>query len=152
MAKRRRKLDLSQLQKQPPENLRLASLARGSVEGHAYRYTMILPLLSETGEEVFSVEQHVPLITQLLDRRFGGCTVTTPTPHPPLRGTWLPDDAADSVADQHMALQVYARPIEAADRFFQYLKTRLKAVGRQEEIVIERADVWLLSSARPPRG
>jgi hypothetical protein len=62
----KRKLDLSRLYQDPPEDLRLASLHEGRVEGLAFRYTIILPLYSEqTGEEVFSLDNHVTDLIRL---------------------------------------------------------------------------------------
>jgi hypothetical protein len=121
------------------------------LEGHAYRWTIILPLLSETGEEVFSVDRDVGAITRLLDVRFGGCTTNAPTPQPPLHGSWMPDDADQPTIDRNTAITVYSRQLEAADLFFQYLKAALKQMGQQQEILIERASVWLPSAVSVPR-
>jgi hypothetical protein len=51
MGKRRRKLEVAALERHPPDDLRLPSLiADKRLEGHALRYTIILPLLSERGD------------------------------------------------------------------------------------------------------
>lgn len=153
MAKKRktRRRELARLYDQPAGELQLASLAQGRLEGHAYRWTIILPLLSETGEEVFSVDRDIGAITRLLDVRFGGCTTNAPTPQPPLHGSWMPDDADQPVIDRNTAITVYSRQLEAADAFFQYLKAALKRIGGQQEILIERASVWLPSAVTAPR-
>lgn len=39
---------------------------------------------------------------------------------------------------------VYARVSNHVDEFFSRLKAVLKEIGHQEEILIERADVWLM--------
>jgi hypothetical protein len=50
-------------------------------------------------------------------------------------------------------MYVYTRQVEAADRFFQLLKSWLKTAGlhEQDEILIERAPVWLVEAAPLPR-
>lgn len=42
---------------------------------------------------------------------------------------------------------VYARVSDTVDEFFAQLKAVLKEIGQQEEILIERADVWLTPAA-----
>jgi hypothetical protein len=146
-----RNRELSSLYDEPASDVRLPSLARGRLEGHAYRWTIILPLLSETGDEVFSVDRDIGAITRLLDVRFGGCTTNAPTPQPPLHGSWMPDRADQPAIDRNTAIVVYSRQLEAADLFFQYLKSVLKLIGQQQEILIERASVWLPSALPVPR-
>jgi hypothetical protein len=148
MAKRR-KLEVGALERQPPDDLRLPSLiADKRLEGHALRYTILLPLLSERGEEVFSFERHIGPLLRLLARRFGGFTRTAHNPQPPLLGGWLPEGALAPVMDQNLEIRVYCRQIpDAADVFFQHLKTfLLGAVAHQpqDEILIERVPVWLV--------
>jgi hypothetical protein len=149
MARKRRKLETAPLERQPPDDLRLPSLvADKRLEGHALRYTLVLPLLSEFGEEVFSFEDHLGPLLRLLSRRFGGFTRTAHIPQPPLLGGWYPEGAPAPVLDQNLEIRVYARQIpDAADHFFQRLKSLLlKAVvyQPQEEILIERVPVWLV--------
>ena len=149
MGKRRRKLEVAALERHPPDDLRLPSLiADKRLEGHALRYTIILPLLSEHGDEVFSFELHLGPLLRLLSRRFGGFTRTAHVPQPPLLGGWLPEGAPAPVMDQNLEIRVYCRQIpDAADNFFQHLKTLLlSAVAHQpqEEILIERVPVWLV--------
>lgn len=53
--------------------------------------------------------------------------------------------------DRSTNLLVYARVADKVDEFFGRLKAVLKEIGRQEEILIERADVWLTPSATAAR-
>jgi len=149
MAKKTRKLEVAALERQPPDDLRLPNLVAGNrLEGHALRYTILLPLLSDHGEVVFSFEHHLGPLLRLLSKRFGGFTRTAHIPQPLLLGGWLPDGAHTPVIDQNLEIRVYSRQIpDAADSFFQHLKSLLlRAVAHepQEEILIERVPVWLV--------
>ena len=62
--------------------------------------------------------------------------------------------------DQNTSIQVYAPPIlkgaaqtPIADVFFGYLKSILRDAGyeKQQEILIEKAEVYLLPSQTPPK-
>ncbi|MEX2119530.1 MAG: hypothetical protein WD847_08035 [Pirellulales bacterium] len=157
MAKRRRRLNLSALEKLPPEPLQLPSLDRRLLEGPAYRYTITLPLFAADGKEVFSKADHVGPLISLLALRFGGYTRTSTTPRAPLEGGWLPDAEKPPVVERNIWIQVYSR-VEApgtrnpSDLFFGYVKSVLKeaAYSEQEEILIERAHVELIPSVFPP--
>ncbi len=149
MARKTRKLEVAALEQQPRDDLRLPSLiADKRLEGHALRYTILLPLLSEHGEEVFSFEHHLGPLLRLLSKRFGGFTRTAHIPQPALLGGWLPEGAPAPIMDQNLEIRVYCRQIpDSADEFFQRLKTLLlRAVAHQpqEEIVMERVPVWLV--------
>ncbi len=158
MVRKRQDVDLSVLERLPPESLQLPSLERHVLEGPAYRYTITLPLFSADGKEVFSKVLHVGPLIALLSRRFGGYTRTSTTPHAPLEGGWLPNAATAPVVDRNIWIQVYSR-IEAGgtenpgDLFFGYLKTILKKAAfiEQEEILIERAHIELIPSVAVPK-
>ncbi|MGH7140209.1 MAG: hypothetical protein ACREHD_31100 [Pirellulales bacterium] len=143
---RPRNRKLAALVDKPPGDLWLPSLARKELSGHAFRYTIVLPLLSGSGEEVFSVQQHIPDLIRLLNARFKGCT--TSGDRPAYIGYWVPGAGGDSGKDRSTSLMVYSRVSDDVDEFFGHLKTALKEIGRQEEILIERADVWLTPAAR----
>lgn len=136
---------LAALLDKPPGNLWLPSLARKELDGHACRYTIVLPLLSGSGEEVFSLAHDIPDLTRLLIARFKGCTSTGD--RPPFIGYWVPDGTNGSDVDRSTNLVVYARVSDNVDEFFGHLKAVLKEIGRQEEVLIERADVWLTPAA-----
>lgn len=132
------------------EDLRLVSLSRKppTLQGHAYRFKIVLPLLSEAGEEVFSVHQ-LAMLHELLDHRFGGSLASSNVASPTWYGSYAPETGAEPVKDYHCILYVYARPTDAADRFFQILKSILKEAGLQDEVLIERAPVWLVEGGLP---
>ncbi|MCI0458533.1 MAG: hypothetical protein L0Z62_16340 [Gemmataceae bacterium] len=136
------------------EELRLPSLLQTPprVQGHAYRFMIVLPLLSETGEVVFT-DDHLRALHELLGRRCGGSLASSSLTHPAWHGSYRPDPEAESVSvtDSHTIFYVYTRQTDAADRFFGLLKAALKKAGGQDEILIERAPVWLVE-AIPARG
>lgn len=101
----------------------------------------MLPLLSGSGEEIFSIRDDILDLTLLLNLRFKGCTLTGD--RPPFIGYWLPDGADDTGVDRSTNVIVYARVSNHVEQFFGRLKAALKAIGRQEEILVERTDVWL---------
>lgn len=140
---------LAALVDKPPGDLWLPSLARSELAGHAYRYTIVLPLLSGPGEEVFSLHYDLRDVTLLLNARFRGCTSTGD--RPPFIGHWVPQGAGDSGVDRSTNLIVYARVSDIVEDFFAQLKVVLKQIGGQEEILIERADVWLTPAANARR-
>lgn len=153
MARRRkRKPDLGILTS-VIEDLRLPTLALDPprLEGYVYRFKIVLPLLSATGEAVFT-EDHLVLLYDLFDERFGGMLASTSTAQPAWYGSYRPEPDAETVKDHHCILYVYTRQIDAADHFFQLLKSWLKTAGLQEqdEILIERTPVWLVEAAAPP--
>jgi hypothetical protein len=59
-------------------------------------------------------------------------------------------DLIEAASHRELHFVCYTRQIEAADRFFQLLKSWLKTAGLQEqhEILIERP-VWLVEAAPP---
>lgn len=142
---RARNPNLDALFETPPGNLWLPSLARNELDGHAYRYTVVLPLLSGSGDEVFSFREDIPDLLRLLIARFKGCTSTGD--RPPFVGYWFPDGGSDSGVDRSTNLIVYSCVSSDVDEFFGRLKTVLREIGHQEEILIERADVWLTPAA-----
>lgn len=132
----------------PPGNLWLPSLARKELEGYAYRYTIVLPLLSGSGEEVFSIRHDISDLTRLLNVRFKGCTSSGD--RPPFIGYWLPESADDNGVDRSTNITVYTRVSNQVEEFFGRLKSALREIGRQEEILVERTDVWLTPSIDKP--
>jgi len=83
----------------------------------------------------------------MLDRRFGGCLASSDIPQPTWYGTYLPELRRAPVKDHHVIVYVYTRPVDAADRFFQSLKSLLKKAGVQDEVLVEKIPVWLLGDA-----
>jgi hypothetical protein len=134
----------------PAAELRVPSLGEGRLHGHAHRYLIVLPLLSHSGEPVLSLQNHLDPLQVLLAERFGGYTMTTPAPQPPYQGGWMPQGKVRLETDWNLILQVYSRPIPEADQFFGYLKSILRKMLRQEEVLIERTAVWLIPAIDPP--
>jgi hypothetical protein len=151
---RRKRFDLSMFDS-ISEDLRLPSLSLDPprLEGFAYRYKIVLPLLSADGEEVFT-DHHLSILFDLFERRCGGSLASSSTAHPPWYGSYRPDPESVPVKDYHTVIYVYTRPIDPADRLFQLLKTALKKAGSQEqdEILMERAPMWLVEAAGVPAG
>ena len=59
-----------------PEDLRLPSLEENRLEGYAYLFRLVLPLLNAKGKRVFT-DAILDELFQVLDDRFGGCMVAS---------------------------------------------------------------------------
>jgi hypothetical protein len=71
------------------EDLRLPSLEENRLEGYAYLFRLVLPLLNAQGKRVFT-DSILDELFQVLDDRFGGCMVASSSSAPPLWGLWHP--------------------------------------------------------------
>jgi hypothetical protein len=139
----RRQLDrLSQSQQ---HNLRLPSLADNRLEGYAYLFRIILPLLNADGKRVFT-DPILGELFQVIDDRFGGCMVASSSSAPPLWGIWHPPRKIHGEKDYLTTVEVLANPIEASNAFFTGLKAILKTAGHieQQEILISRVECRLM--------
>jgi len=129
-----------------PEDLFLPSLRERSprVQGHAFRFFLVLPLYNAEGNRVFT-DQHLSQLYSLFNSRFGGCLASSSRSGAPFFGEYLPE-GTKPVRDYHTITIVYANPIEPSDRFFQELKSMLKTAPliEQDEILIERSEVFLV--------
>lgn len=139
------KAELATLNRAVSENLRLPSLSEKRLQGFAYHFFMLLPLLSSEGVPVFTgpVLQELFLV---LDNRFGGCLLSSFSSAPPFWGLWHPPEQDKAEKDYLITVQVFANPIEPTNTFFTRLKQLLKTAGNieQEEILISRTDCWLI--------
>ena len=128
-----------------PEDLRLPSLEENRLEGYAYLFRLVLPLLNAKGKRVFT-DPILDELFQVLDDRFGGCMVASSSSAPPLWGLWHPPQESRAEKDYLTTAEVLANPIEAANRFFAGLKPILKTAGHieQQEILIARIECRLL--------
>jgi len=128
-----------------PEDLRLASLEENRLEGYAYLFRLVLPLLNANGKRVFT-DPILDELFQILDDRFGGCMVASSSSAPPLWGLWHPVQESQAAKDYLTTAEVLANPIEAANRFFARLKPILKTAGHieQQEILISRIECRLM--------
>jgi hypothetical protein len=142
-AKLRKRLD--RLSYDIPEDLRLASLADNRLEGYAYLFRLVLPLLNAQGKEVFT-DEILSELFRVLDNRFGGCIATASSSAPPLWGLWHPPQQDEAEQDYLTTAEVLASPVEAANRFFSRLKPILKTAGHieQQEIMISRIECRLM--------
>src|SRR5262245_20773627 len=113
--RKRRKTDFATLESFA-EDLRVPSLTREppSLQGHAYRFMIVLPVLSQTGEEVFS-ESHLIRLCDLLNRRFGGVLASSSIAHPTWYGSYLPRANDAPVGGYHFVMVVFARRTVGAD-------------------------------------
>jgi hypothetical protein len=128
-----------------PEDLRLPSLEENCLEGYAYLFRLVLPLLNAKGKRVFT-DPILDELFQVLDDRFGGCLVASSSSAPPLWGLWHPPQESQAEKDYLTTGEVLANPIEAANRFFAGLKPILKTAGHieQQEILISRIECRLM--------
>ena len=137
---------LRALRKQFTEDLFLPSLRETPprVQGYAFKYTLTLPLFSGAGRPVF-LHEHLGLLHELLDDRFGGCSGTSYRSGAPYFGEYRPP-GQEPERDNNTLTIVYANPIEASDRFFHVLKQILRRAPLipQDEILIERSEVFLV--------
>ena len=76
---------LDRLSETIPENLRLPSLEENRLEGYAYLFRLVLPLLNAKGKHVFT-DPILDELFQVLDNRFGGRMVASSSSAPPV---WL---------------------------------------------------------------
>ena len=144
---RKFRTELAALQRSISADLHLPSLRQNRLEGFAYLFVMVLPLLNVEGQPVFTD----PLLQELflaVDNRFGGCLVPSASSHPPYWGLWHPTGgtADEAEKDYVTTIQIFANPIEATNQFFTRLKQLLKTAGniKQQEILISRIDCWLM--------
>ncbi len=127
------------------EDLRLPSLAENRLEGYAYLFRLVLPLLNARGNRVFT-DPILEELFQVLDDRFGGCMVASSSSAPPLWGLWHPPLEIQAEKDYLTTVEVLGNPIEATNRFFTGLKPILKTAGHieQQEILISRIECRLM--------
>src|SRR5579871_4100102 len=128
-----------------PDDLRLPSLEENRLEGYAYLFRLVLPLLNANGKRVFT-DSILEELFQVLDNRFGGCMVASSSSAPPLWGLWHPPQESLAEKDYLTTAEVLANPIEAANRFFAGLKPILKTAGHieQQELLILRIECRLM--------
>lgn len=150
MAKKRTPVDnfrkrLNSLSVSIAEDLRLPSLEQNRLEGYAYLFRLVLPLLNAKGKRVFT-DPILDELFQVLDNRFGGCMVASSSSAPPLWGLWHPPQESQAEKDYLTTAEVLANPIEATNRFFAGLKPILKTAGHieQQEILISRIECRLM--------
>src|SRR6516225_9860022 len=103
MAKRKTPADrfrerLDRLSDAIPEDLRLPSLEENRLEGYAYLFRLVLPLLNAQGKRVFT-DPILEELFQVLDDRFGGCLVASSSSAPPLWGLWHPPQESQAEKD-----------------------------------------------------
>src|SRR6266545_5400818 len=128
-----------------PEDLRLPSLEENCLEGYAYLFRLVLPLLNAKGKRVFT-DPILDELFRVLDDHFGGCMVASSASAPPLWGLWHPPQESQAEKDYLTTAEVLANPIEAANGFFAGLKPILKTAGHieQQEILISRIECRLM--------
>ncbi len=136
---------LDELSRSVPEDLRLPSLEANRLEGYAYLFRIVLPLLDAKGQPVFT-NPIVDELIRVLDDRFGGCMVASSSSAPPLWGLWHPPQESEAQKDYLTTAEVLSSPIEAANRFVKALKPILKTAGHieQQEILISRIECRLM--------
>ena len=119
MATRKRPTDkfrerLGRLSHAVGEDLRLPSLEANRLEGYAYLFRLVLPLLNAQGKRVFT-DPILDELFQVLDDRFGGCMVASSSSAPPLWGLWHPPQESRAEKDYLTTAEVLANPIETSN-------------------------------------
>ena len=114
------------------------------LQGFAFRFFLVLPLYTSTGQRVFT-DEHISQRHFFFDARFGGCLASSSRSGAPYFGEYSPE-GTQPVRDYHTIVIVYANPIESSDRFFLELKAILRKAPliEQDEILIERSEVYLV--------
>src|SRR5438552_16947096 len=92
-----------------PEDLRLPSLEENRLEGYAYLFRLVLPLLNAKGQRVIT-DPILDELFRVLDNRFGGCMVTSSSSAPPLWGLWHPPQESQAEKDYLTTAEVRASP------------------------------------------
>ena len=89
--------DLQALSQRVPEDLFLASLRDqpAHVQGYAYRFFLVLPVLSAEGKRVFT-DEHLSHLFSLFNTRFGGCLASSSRSGAPFFGEYLPEGPSRS--------------------------------------------------------
>src|SRR5437868_3778665 len=85
-------VDLQALGRTIPEDVSLPSL-RGQpprVQGHAYRFSIVLPIYTAEGERIFT-DEHLGHLYAFFDSRCGGCLVASSRSGAPFFGEYLPE-------------------------------------------------------------
>src|SRR5262249_56581347 len=98
------------------EDLRLPSLEANRLEGYAYLFRIVLPLLNAKGKRVFT-DPILDELFRVLDDRFGGCMVASSSSAPPLWGLCHPPQESQAEKDYLTNEEVLAKHIEAANRY-----------------------------------
>jgi hypothetical protein len=128
------------------EDLTIPSLREkpARVHGYAFRFFLVLPILSSEGLPVFTNDHMATLLFEF-SKRFGGCSAFNSRSGAPFFGEYQPEGSTP-VRDYHTGITVYANPIEGSDRFFAELKVILRRAPLipQDEILIERSEVYLV--------
>jgi hypothetical protein len=139
--------ELTKLSETIGDDLHLPSLKENRLEGFAASFVIVLPLMNNQGQPVFT-GAHLDALFRIVDNRFGGCMVPSSSSHPPYWGIWHPSggQVVEAEMDYVTTIQILANPIEPTNRFFSRLKQILKTAGNieQQEILVSRIDCWLM--------
>src|SRR5438132_13282985 len=84
-------IELQRLSQSVPEDLFLVSLRDqpARLQGFAFRFLLVLPLLNAEGKQVFT-DKHISDLVLLFDLCCGGCLVTSSRSGAPYFGEYLP--------------------------------------------------------------
>src|SRR6516164_5087860 len=92
-----------------PDDLRLPSLEENRLEGFAYLFRLVLPLLNAKGKRVYT-DPILDELFRVLDERFGGCLAASSSSAPPLWGLWHPPQESQAEKDYLTTTEVLANP------------------------------------------
>jgi hypothetical protein len=85
--------ELAALDRSISEDLHLPSLRDNGLEGFAFLFAVVLPLLDSRGHPI-ATEPMLQELFLTVDNRFGGCLVPSSSSHPPYWGLWHPSGAS----------------------------------------------------------
>ena len=113
-----------------------------------WRYVVFLPLseqkLGEENVEPIADAADIDNLRAMLSDDFGGVTILLPVMGHGLRD---PNDSTSLELNRNLPFLVYARPVSAADRYFERLEQELRAALNQGVILVERQEAFLFASA-----
>lgn len=111
-----------------------------------WRYTVLVPLEeSKVGEESIPIADmdDIENLGAALSEHFGGVTVLLPLVGLGLRELNKPETLE---ANRHLPFMVYARPIAAADKYFERLQQELQEALGQGLVLVERQEAFLIGA------
>jgi len=112
-----------------------------------WRYVVFLPLseqkLGEENAETIADAEAIDSLRAVLSDDFGGVTILLPVMG---HGLHDPHDSTSIELNRNLPFLVYARPVSAADRYFERLEKELRGAFNQGVILVERQEAFLFAS------
>jgi hypothetical protein len=113
-----------------------------------WRYVVFLPLseqkLGAESLETIADGEDIENLRTMLSDDFGGVTILLRVTGYGLRD---PTDPTSLELNRNLPFMVYARPVAAADRYFEGLEKEMRDAFNQGVILVERQEAFLFASA-----